>query len=62
MGFNSGFKGLIFIRYKGQSVSVVYVKNPNGGIIQNSDLRTDRLSTKELTVLPTVTKHALPNI
>jgi len=36
-------------------------ENPNGGLIQNADLRSHHLSTKELTVLPTVTKQALPN-
>ena len=53
---------LIFRRSTAQSVSFSGLcENPNGGIIQNADLRSNQLSTKELTVLPTVTKRALPN-
>jgi hypothetical protein len=53
---------LIFIRSRAQTVSFSGLcENPYGGISQNADLRSDQLSTKELTVLPTVTKQALPN-
>jgi hypothetical protein len=53
---------LIFRSSRAQSVSFSGLgENPNGGIIQNTDLRCHQLSTKELTVLPTVIKQALPN-
>jgi hypothetical protein len=53
---------LIFRSSRAQSVSYSDLgENPNGGIIQNAELRSHQLSTKEMTVLPTVTKQALPN-